>query len=229
MILDSKTIEVMKNFALINPNLLINTGSNILKTRSASNTLFAIAEVPNSFDTEIGIYDLNEFLSIIGMIPDADIRFNDSSAEIISNDGRTVVKYLYAAKNMLTIPEKSPNVTDPIITLKLGQNDFTALKRAAGIFGFSYLSIRTDENSIVCEVLDPKNPSTNKFSIKLDDRQNGTAEFNFLISNLANLKFLPLDYTLKFYIKGQAKIAVFEGEYISYYVGVDRSSTYSLN
>jgi hypothetical protein len=57
MQLSEKTIEVLKNFANINPNLVVSAGSN-LKTISEAKNIMASADVAETFDNGFGIYDL---------------------------------------------------------------------------------------------------------------------------------------------------------------------------
>ena len=63
MNLSNDTLNVLKNFATINPNLVFKPGQK-LKTISESKTILASAEIVEDFPTEFGVYDLNEFLSV---------------------------------------------------------------------------------------------------------------------------------------------------------------------
>ena len=67
MKLSEHTIEVLKNFAGINPNIVISPGQK-LKTISEAKNILASAETTEDFPQEFGIYDLNEFLSVIGLV-----------------------------------------------------------------------------------------------------------------------------------------------------------------
>ena len=68
MKLSDETIAVLKNFATINPNLVAKPGQK-LTTIAESKTVMASADIVEDFPQEFGIYDLNEFLSVLSMIP----------------------------------------------------------------------------------------------------------------------------------------------------------------
>ena len=74
MKLSEDTIAILKNFATINSNLVFKPGQK-LKTIAESKTIMAQADIIEDFPQEVGLYDLNEFLSVLSMIPEPDIQF----------------------------------------------------------------------------------------------------------------------------------------------------------
>ena len=64
MKLNQNTLDTLKNFADINTNILIKPGKE-LSTISTMRNIFAKAEITEEFTNEFGIYDLNEFLSVV--------------------------------------------------------------------------------------------------------------------------------------------------------------------
>ena len=76
MQLSSDTLNVLKNFATINPNVVIKPGQQ-LKTISEAKTILANAQIVEDFPVEFGIYDLNEFLSVYNLIDDPTLVFED--------------------------------------------------------------------------------------------------------------------------------------------------------
>ena len=64
MKLNTNTQNILKNFSEINTNILIKPGKE-LSTISTMRNIFAKASIDESFDTEFGIYDLNEFLAVV--------------------------------------------------------------------------------------------------------------------------------------------------------------------
>ena len=58
MKLSKNTIEVLKNFATINTNILVREGST-LSTISTGKNIFARADIEESFPQEFAVYDLN--------------------------------------------------------------------------------------------------------------------------------------------------------------------------
>ena len=76
MQLSNDTVEVLKNFSTINPNLVIEPGQKI-QTISESKTVMAKAEIVEDFPNQVGIYDLNEFLSVLNLIESPSLDFKD--------------------------------------------------------------------------------------------------------------------------------------------------------
>ena len=76
MNISDETLDVLKNFASINPNIVINPGQNI-KTISEAKNIMASAEIVEDFPQEFGVYDLNEFLSVLSLVQPADLSFDD--------------------------------------------------------------------------------------------------------------------------------------------------------
>ena len=67
MELSDNTMSVLKNFAGINPNILIKQGTTI-KTISEARNVLAAANVTEEFSNEFGIYDLSEFIGVLGLV-----------------------------------------------------------------------------------------------------------------------------------------------------------------
>ena len=85
MQLSNETINVLKNFATVNPNVVFKPGQQ-LKTISEAKTILASAQIVEDFPQEFGIYDLNEFLSVYNLIEDPTLTFEDKSV-LISGAG----------------------------------------------------------------------------------------------------------------------------------------------
>ena len=67
MKLNQNTQNILKNFSEINTNILIKPGKQ-LNTISTMRNIFAKADIDEEFDTEFGIYDLNEFLEVVSSL-----------------------------------------------------------------------------------------------------------------------------------------------------------------
>ena len=78
MKLSEKTISILKNYSTINQNLMITSG-NTLSTMSAMKNIVAKAGVDETFDKDVAIYDLNEFLACMSLFIDPELDFQDDS------------------------------------------------------------------------------------------------------------------------------------------------------
>jgi hypothetical protein len=81
MKLSTNTLSVLKNFSIINEGIYVKKG-NVVETISKQKNILARAELPESFDNEFGIYDLNKFLGVISLQKDnPEIEFDDKHTQ----------------------------------------------------------------------------------------------------------------------------------------------------
>ena len=90
MEISASTVNVLKNFASINSNIVIRPGNKIMTMSEAKNIL-AEVEVPEQFNNVIGIYDLQEFLNVLGLVDKPRVRFDQKFMNIGGTSGRQVV------------------------------------------------------------------------------------------------------------------------------------------
>lgn len=230
MELSNFTMQVLKNFASINSNIVINPGNTIMTVAEAKNILVS-ATVEETFPQEMGIYDLAEFLSVIGLVNSPTLRFTDKYVQIGDASGRAQIKYFFSDPENLTQPS-TKNVADKgIVTpsanvsFTLDQGTLNNLKRAASALGHSQVSITGTTKLITLSIVDQDNSTSNTYSIDVDG-QADTDQFNFVF-NIANLKVIPADYKVDLTSKliSQFTSTNLEKE-IKYWIALEKSSTY---
>ena len=70
MKISDQTLAVLQNFSSINPSIYIKE-CNTISTVSHMKTMFAKATVDEAFEKSFGVYDLNQFLSVMGIVENA--------------------------------------------------------------------------------------------------------------------------------------------------------------
>ncbi len=98
MQISNDTIQVLKNFATINSNLMIRKGKR-LATISTAKNIFAKAEVAEEFPVELAIYDLNSLLALLTLMENQNVEFGEKSLTISKDNGK--FEYFYASQNIL--------------------------------------------------------------------------------------------------------------------------------
>jgi hypothetical protein len=192
MELSESTLQVLRNFSGINQNLLIKSGSNI-KTISEARNVVATADVTESFEKDFGIYDLNEFIGVMGLVDTPSLKFDEDFVTVSDSSGRSKVKYFYAAEETLTTPTKDVTMPEADVKFVLDNDTLNKLKKAASTLGHSEVSIRAKDGILSLSVVENQNATSNAFSIDIDGEFKQDAVFNFIIS-ISNLKILPGDY-----------------------------------
>ena len=167
MELSENTLQVLRNFSGINQNILIKTGSNI-KTISEARNVVATADVTESFEKDFGIYDLNEFIGVMGLVDAPSLKFDEDFVTVSDSSGRSKVKYFYAAEETLTTPTKDVTMPEADVKFVLDNDTLNKLKKAASTLGHSEVSIKAKDGILSLSVVENQNATSNAFSIDID-------------------------------------------------------------
>lgn len=223
MELSENTLQILRNFSGINQNLLIKSGSNI-KTISEARNVVATADVTENFEKDFGIYDLSEFIGVMGLVDTPSLKFEDDFVTVSDSSGRSKVKYFYAAEETLTSPAKDVNMPDGDVKFTLDNDTLNKLKKAASTLGHNEVSIKANNGVLSLSIVENQNATSNAFSIDIDGEFKQDAVFNFIIS-ISNLKILPGDYDVEISSK---LITQFKHKEIplKYWIALEKTSTY---
>ena len=181
MELKESTLSILKNFASINPNIVIAEG-NTLKTITEAKNVLATATVEESFPKTVGIYDLSEFLGVLSLVDVPKLEFNDDFAIVSDSSGRSKVKYFFSDIEMLTAPSKDITMPSEDVKFTLDAGTLSKLKRASSTLGHSEVSVKpVSEGIIELSIIDNQNATSNTFSIQVDGEYT-EANFNFILN-----------------------------------------------
>lgn len=224
MKISKETLDVLKNFSAINPNLVINEG-NKLSTIAEAKNIMASTTVSETFPKEIGIYDLNEFLSALSLIENADLEFGDES--VVMKSSTSSITYRYADKSILTSPEKGVNMPESEVVVNISADLISQIRKAGGALGHPVVSIfkASDSDKVVLQVKDPNNSSANVFEIDTGSTSDKSEfDFQFLI---ANLKLIPGDYKVSVSSKLISHWECINNNSVEYWIALEKNSTYN--
>jgi len=223
MKLSDHTVDVLKNFATINQNLVIKQGST-LTTMSAMKNIVAKAEVEESFDKEVAIYDLNEFLASISLFSSPVLEFNDGFVTIKEeNSPKNSLKYFYSDPSVVTSPNKTITMPSKEVSFTLNGDNLTKLKRAAGVIGAPDLVLEKKNADVFLTVKDKKNDTANTFSVDVDTVEDGS-DFKFYFK-VENLKVMDGDYHVDISSKNISHLASSNKD-VEYWVALEPESSY---
>ena len=191
MKLNQTTQDILKNFSEINTNILIKPGSE-LNTISTMKNILAKATINDSFDREFGIYDLNEFLSVVSSLDKPELTLQEKHMTISTEGSRSKVKYFYSDPSVIVSPTKEVNMPESDVTFSLSESNLAQLQKMAAILSSPDLAlIGTKGGDVVLKVCDKKNDTSNKFDIVVGE--NATANYTFYFK-VENLKMISGDY-----------------------------------
>ena len=197
MKLSNDTRDVLKNYSTINANLLVNSGNQIA-TMSQMKNIVSLATLPDTFENEFAIYDLNEFLSAMSLFDDPDLTFGDSSVNI--SQGGQSLNYFYSDPTVVTTPKSDITMPNPDATFTLKQSVFNQVLKASSVLGVPDMVLDVDETGQMnLRVSDRKNDTSNSFSVEVGEGGTPNQKFFFKVENL---KLLSGDYEVKVSSKG---------------------------
>ena len=224
MKLSDHTVEVLKNFATINQNLVIKEG-NELTTMSAMKNIVAKAEVEETFPQQIAIYDLNEFLGALSLFTSPVLDFSDNYVMISEeNKPTTKMKYFYSDPSVVTSPNKMITMPSNEVKFTMSSEDLSRLKRAAGAIGAPDMVLEKDGSSSSLTVKDKKNDTANNYSLDVSTTSEG--EFNFYFK-VENMKLLDGNYDVEISSKNISHYTNKSTD-IEYWIALEPESTYTV-
>ena len=223
MKLNTNTHNILKNFSEINTNILIKPGKE-LSTISTMRNIFAKASIDESFDTEFGIYDLNEFLAVVSGMNKPELSLQDKHMTISPEGSKSKVKYFYSDPSVIVAPTKEVNMPEAEVTFSLTEANLEQLKKMAAILKSPDLALIGEKGGdIVLKVCDKKNDTSNNFDIVVGE--SATADYTFYFK-VENMKMIPGDYDVSVSSKS---ISHFKNKKlpIEYWIALEPDSTIS--
>jgi len=196
MNLSSETLMIFKNFADINDNLTIFAG-NQQKTIDAGCTIRSEATTQEVFPVNFGIYDLREFLAVLGMYKMPVLEFNEQYCDIIDKEDSSIrTRYWSADTEILTkVPDIDISKFDVTTFFTLSKLNLERIQRASTTLKAPDVVIKAESNVLmatVCYLQDGSSVEKSSFTIKLDDAYSGN-DFSVHLKQ-ERLKIISGDY-----------------------------------
>ena len=222
MELSKTTLNILKNFSLLNSNLLIKQGNNISTITPAKNVI-GEATVDETFPVNFGIWDLNKFLGTISLFNKPKFTFYDNYVDIEGDNGGTVHFY-YSEPSLLTTLKKEIKMPEVAVSFDLSEDNFNEIMKAASVLQLTDLCIRSnDEGIIELVVLDKKTSTTNSYIVCLGKNENNDSfEFYYKVENL---KLFQGSYSV-FICKDVVSKFVHKDLGLQYYIALESDSKY---
>ena len=200
MKLSDNTLSILKNFGTINQGIYFKKGKT-LKTVSSHKNILVQANINEEVPADFGVYDLNNFLSVISLSSEPTFEFEDKNVVIVGNKGRSKTKYRFCDPTMIvTPPEKELAMPDPEITIDLSSQDFGDIMRTAAVLSSPQVAVESDGKKVNLVTLDTANDSAHTNTLELGDGDGKVYKMIFKTENLS--KVLPGSYTVNISSKG---------------------------
>lgn len=188
--MQKRTIEILKNFANIDSKILFREG-NDLRIRNATNSITAIATLPDEFHREFAIFDLNEFLATYSLFTVPSIDYKDRFM-LINDEGGTQVKYYYAASStVLPTPKGKVKLPDTQLSFTISKASLENTSKAASVMKLKEMVISKESVKVL-----NSNGAGNEYTCRLDDIQVYDDEFDSVTIAFEDLVLIPDTYSV---------------------------------
>ena len=198
MKLSDQTIEILKNYSSINSNIKIKKDSNKLYTVAPAKNVLSRASVAETFPQEVNLYDLGEFLNVMGSLhSDPELEFSDTFVTIVSKESSTKINYCSPDVVKYKEIDKVPSSETVINISAAVMNQIIKASSALKTTDVIFTGKKGKKNSI--KMCNRKVDESHFHKIDLE----GTSDNNYEIyMNVETSKFLPGDYSVKLNSKG---------------------------
>ena len=219
MKLSDNTVSVLKNYSTINQNLLINAGST-LATMSAMKNIVARVTVTETFEKDVAIYDLNEFLAALSLFENPDLDFQDDFVMMGNEGSRKSLRYWYSDPSVVTTVTREITMPECEVSFKFSDKELSDITKAAAVIGAADMVL---ENGSL-RVTDKKNDTANHFAMEVDYVDAVKTDHKFWLK-VENLKLMPGTYEVAV---SKNKISNFKNSNvdIEYFIALEPESYY---
>src|ERR1017187_381211 len=229
MKISQQAIALLKQFAAINPGIVISPGSS-MTTRS--DEIAAEATVPEAFPIEVRLPNIHEFVWLLSLFKEPVCEFDENHVRIVESDGTAETQYALGKPGSLfhrPVRQKNPFPTEQT-PLTIEPEQWDTLRKALGVniskqnhYGEGQLTIESDGNRVQLVAQRISHTQKIQYSLSVPAVTNGFE--CTLVLCASNLPSLPGAYHVTiypFFVQFQQT-----GDYsLSYCVGSEAQSTW---
>ena len=187
---------------------------------SVAKNILVKAAIQEEFDQQLAIYDLNQFLNCLSLVPGAELSFTGNSIHI--GDGKTSIEYRCSDPSVITAPpDKKLELPSEDVCVTLTEDQLESVKKAAAVLQIPDVSLIGNGERIFLTVRDKKNTGSNSYKIDVGETDS-VFQFNMKVENL---KLIAGDYDVIISAKNLAYFTN-HGRPVSYYIAMEPDSTF---
>jgi hypothetical protein len=224
MKLSNDTLNILKNFASINSGIVFHQGKTI-KTISGNKNILAEATITEEIPVEFGVYDLNNFLTVLSLHKEEPvIDFGDKMAVISGLSGRSKLNYRFCDPTMVVAPPAKPiAMPDAEIAFELTDSDLEWVIRTSSVLSSPNIAVVSDGSKISLQCFDATNDAASTNTLDVAD---GNGDRFKMIFKTEALKMIPGSYDVHVSSKGVSHFRN-KAKDLQYWITTEAGSTYS--
>jgi hypothetical protein len=180
----------------------------------------AEATITETFPSDFSVYDLNEFLNVVGLFTTTELDFKGKYV-LVSDGGSSKIKYFAAGESVVKAAPATIKFPAADVTFELTNTQLAMIMRTSSALKAPDVTIIGADGKLRVAVCDKKNDTSNAYDVELGETDE-TFRANLKVENL---KMLAGDYTVDI---SKKKISRFTNKAIplTYYVAVEADSEF---
>lgn len=226
--LSLETLDIMKNFATINPSIYIR-GGDVLTTLAISNKIMGKAKVTETFPCDIPIYDLPKFLNQLKLYsePVMDVNADEKFLTIRDDDPEkqeASTKWTFSDPATIHKPDKMLPVPEPDILFELSQHHLQSILKSSGILGFETLVLkRENDDHISISVVNMDKMNGTQYKITIPATFNGDFKTIEIVFKTELLKIQDRSFSIAL---SKKMYSHWHSEDVEYFIAIDKRSKF---
>ena len=133
--------------------------------------ILAQAHIQEEFERDVAIYDLNQFLNCLSLIPGCEVKLEKNC--MVITDGENSIEYRYSDPSVIAAPpDKELKLPSQDVCVVLTQDNLEKVKKAAAVLQIPDVSLIGDGEHMWFCVRDKKNTGSNSYKIHVGQTEN---------------------------------------------------------
>lgn len=220
----TETLAVFKKLMKINQCLKIVKDTTELRSLNESKTIAAYIEIEETLPRDFCVYDLGEFITVLGVIENPIVDFtNDKFVLIKSENGSQKLKYVDGEANLInSYTDRKFVLPSEDVSIKVTAAQLKSVVSAATALKLEYVGFRGDGSKVYLTAFSRNNgdgKDTNGYSIEVAD----TSDTFELFYRTESLQILDGESTFTI---SKKKISQIENGKAKYFVALDANSSF---
>lgn len=196
------TVEILKNFSEINPGIVINPNSNVVRTISRSISIFGEATIAESFPEKISLYKMDGLLTALSFTKDPEVKVHSNYLEVVGKGFRT--KVVFSPEEMIegfkNGAPKGANFPNSVLDFTLSDEILNQVLSVAGKLQLDTVEFTNRAGILVLRAYDKLQATENDFEMDITDLPSDMPKFRFIFKK-ENLVMLPGNYNVSFAVE----------------------------
>lgn len=222
MQLSDNTLEVLRNFATINPSIMVREDSKGLKTISPAKSVIASATIEEEFPQDFGIYDLPRFLQVLTLFNEPTLTFKDKFVRIGNSEDTQHTNYYYTPENMIITPPNTVKLPEVSVSFELPNVLMNSVLKAGAALQCPEILLQGKDGKISVQAVDSSVKAGDSYFLEVGETED---DFSVYIK-IENLKLMDVDYTVNVIQMGKTFLTQFVAEEVNYIVASETNSKF---